>query len=736
MPIKTLSNFFLRKQRLDLEAIKGVFIPNVLQMIGVILFMRLGWIVGHIGIFNMSVIIGMSSILLLITSFSMSSIVSNMRVGGGGAYYIISRMLGAEFGSAIGILLCLAQCVSTALCVTGFALSLQEFLPQIPIQIVEFSGLCVLLLISYISTEFVLKTQILIFIALVAAIFSVFFSSDLQHAKELPILDNGIPMTFWIAFAMFFPATTGIETGMSLSGDLKNPSRNLPIGTITSVLFAFLLYLSLAYFLSSAASPEVLRSYPFLVFHLSKMKPLIMLGIWGATLSSALGGLMGAPRVLQALAKDGVLPSFLGKGSGKTDQPKIAGLFVFIIVLALTLFTNINQIIPILTMIALLCYGLINFVAFFEGFIQNPSFRPSLRTPWSISLIGSLGCFIVMLMIHPGATLIVLLLTGLLYFWISDRNLNGNWDDLRHSLLAFLVNRGAAKLNQIQPNPKSWRPHILTIFDDHTALKNLAFFSYALDQEKGFLTFATCLNSNNISLKQQYERTFSKYQISHYLHVNNSENSLEHIEQIIKNYGMGSLKPNTVVLPLQQNFVSSPFFGQFLNDISHSGKNILFCRCDPHEARCYSENSISPKKIHLWWRGGNQKNFELTLALSYTLRGSPIWSNSVICIKSIVTDEEEEKKLRAVFSRYQSKLRIRDFDFEPIIDPEKKFFGSLAKYSDHADFVFLGLRPIGPEETIEEYKSYFDAFMKKTECLKNCCFVLSDENLKFEKIFV
>ena len=199
---------------------------------------------------------------------------------------------------------------------------------------------------------------------------------------------------------------------------------------------------------------------------------------------------------------------------------------------------------------------------------------------------------------------------------------------------------------------------------------------------------------------------------------------------------MGSLKPNTIVLPLQPNFVSSPSFGPFLKNISSSEKNVLFCKFDPKDSRLYSEDSITPKQIHLWWRGGNQNTFELTLALSCTLRRNPIWAKSIICVKSLVADIAEEKKLRAVFSRYQSKLRIRNLDFEAIIDPNKNFFDSLTTSSQQADFVFLGLRPIGLEESADEYKAYFNTFMHKIEFLRNCCFAISDENLKFERIFV
>src|SRR5574342_851412 len=134
-------------------AIQGVYIPNVLQMIGVILFMRLGWILGHVGMFTMGFIITLSSLLILITSLSMTSIVSNMKMRGGGAYYLISRSLGVEFGSAVGVLQCITQLCCVALCVSGFAQSICDMIPGLSEPLVKAMTLTVLALTSYFSTD-------------------------------------------------------------------------------------------------------------------------------------------------------------------------------------------------------------------------------------------------------------------------------------------------------------------------------------------------------------------------------------------------------------------------------------------------------------------------------------------------------------------------------------------------------------------------------------------------------
>lgn len=142
--------------------LQGVFIPNVLQMIGVILFLRLTWVLGHAGMAQMGVIITLSAIILFITGLSLAAIVSNMRMQGGGSYYLVSRALGIEFGSAIGILSCVSQLCSIALCTTGFAVSLYEFIPFVPLAALKAITLSVLVFISYYSTNFALKTQVFV----------------------------------------------------------------------------------------------------------------------------------------------------------------------------------------------------------------------------------------------------------------------------------------------------------------------------------------------------------------------------------------------------------------------------------------------------------------------------------------------------------------------------------------------------------------------------------------------
>lgn len=500
---------------------EGVFIPNVLQMIGVILFLRLGWVLGHTGVVEMSVIITLSALLLFVTGLSLSSIVSNMKMSGGGAYYLISRALGIEFGSALGVLSCISQLCSISLCVTGFSLSLYEFYPLLSLPLLKAATLTALVLISYFSTNFALKTQLFIFVGLAVSIGAIFLGSTTPSETLVPT-NEAATLSFWGSFAMFFPAMTGIESGMSMSGDLRNPARSLPIGTLGAVAVVYTIYLSIALFLSSFVPPELLRAYPFILYYTSKVGYLIIIGIWAATISSALGAILGGPRVIQAIAKDGILPDFLSKGFGPTNQPRVATIMVYVLGMLLTLGTDINQIIPMLTMSCLISYGLLNFIAFFESFMQNPSWRPTVRVHWAISLTGAIGCLVAMFMINPGAAFIVIALVSIFCFWTGKRKLKGNWDDLKHSIFSFFVHKGTVKLSTLEASAKSWRPHILTLFDQPSVQKNLAYFSHALNQEKGFLTFSANLITRD-GAKEVYEnikKDLQGFKIPSHLHLN------------------------------------------------------------------------------------------------------------------------------------------------------------------------------------------------------------------------
>jgi len=620
-----------------LGTLTGVFIPNFLQMMGVVFFMRMGWIMGHVGLSTMALIITMSCSILIATSFSLSSIVSNMKVEGGGAYFMISRLLGIEFGTSIGLLLVASQISVIALCAGGFSLLFVELFPQFPLYTVQIGSLLILGSISAISTRLAVRLQMLIFICLLGALLSIFLGSPLSSSETTSQVLTTLP--FWVAFAFFFPATTGIETGLSFSGDLKTPGRSLTFGTLASVIASFLMYLLMAFFLSHHVSSGQLCAEPFIVHKISIYSPLVLAGVWGSLLSAALSGLMAAPRILQALSKDQVVMKALKTRSFGTAVVLSGSLL-------LTLTFDINHLIPLLTMVFLVLYGLINFVAFFQAFLRNPSWRPEFAIPWPVPFLCCAACLILMFMVNAGAAFLVLLMIAVLGWWIAKRKVTGNWDDIRHSLFSFLVHKGAAKLAQLRQNPKSWRPNLLVLTGQDSLNPNLAYFAHCLDHGKGFLTFSASCMSKPKEHETILQQTLKTLQIPSFTHVNLAKDPLLGTLQTIHNYGFGPLVPNTLMMPFQTDLAP------LIKEIETARKNLILLKDNPNQEHLFSEKSQAPKQINLWWRGENQRNFELSLALSYCLRGSTPWTNARICIKSIVADKAKEKKLIHVFERY------------------------------------------------------------------------------------
>jgi len=717
-------------------AIQGVYVPNVLQMIGAILFLRFGWILGHVGMTEMGIIIALSSSLLFLTSLSMAAIVSNMSMRAGGAYYLISRALGVELGSAVGILQVISQLCSIALCVTGFSVSLYEIFPFVSLWAIKAGTLSVLVLISYLSTHFAMKTQLLIFMIVMASIGAIFLGFTGIPDGLASVTEHSSSLSFWVAFSLFFPATTGIENGMAMSGDLRNPARSLSIGTVLSVVTVFFFYLGFAFFLSSHVPLEYLKAHPFLLYHTNQFSFLILAGVWAATLSSSLGSILCGPRVIQAIAKDRVLPQFLANGAPITHEPRVATLVIFILGLALTLFTDINQIIPMLTMSCLISYALINVIAFFQIFLQNPSWRPTVQIPWGIPLLGSLGCFAAMFMISPGVTFMVFSLVALFCLWTSSRKVKGNWNDIRYSILSYFVHQGAVSLSTFTKDAKNWRPQILVFFDSGIMHKNLAFFAHSLNQEKGLLTFATHSPGGEMQkMRLDLEDNLKGWKIFSHLHISREANPALAAEGVIENYGFGQIKPNTVIFQIPTTSDLDSFIRCLLSAHAQE-KNVILLNDDPNKDFVFADPKQQNKEINLWWRGNYPGNFELCLAMAFLLQQSKFWCRSKIAIKMITKEESLRAELIEQFQKYYSRLRIKNLEFTPICDPEGDFFSSLAKSSQNASLTFIGLRKPDALTSVDEYKEYYTTLLENTKSLGNVAYVLSGEKIQFRKIFL
>nr|MBC8436257.1 amino acid permease [Bacteroidota bacterium] len=475
----------------------GVYTPSVLTILGLIMYLRFGWVVGNVGLGLTILIVLLASSITLITALSASAIATNMRVGVGGEYYLISRSLGLELGGAIGIPLFLCRTLSITFYSFGLAEAIGMFLPEAPTpQVIQLIAAIIIIGITIVSGKsagLVLKLQIPIMIAvglsMIALLIGV-FSSDLR-SPEMVATYRTAPKGFWYVFAVFFPAVTGFTAGIGMSGDLKDPRKSIPKGTILAVASGTLIYLFIPILLSitNKVSFEGLANLGVGTWSAIALLGawLIVPGIFGAILSSAFGSVLGGPRVLQSLAMDRLAPGFLAKLS-KTGQPTIATWISGGIALAAVALGGLNTVAQFVTILFLTLYVIINLSAAIEKLAGNPSFRPTINIPWFVSLFGSFGAIVVMFLLNPLACGIGISLEIILYLILRRRSMKKQWGDVRAGFWGSLARFALLNLKKHESDPRNWRPHIMVFAGNIIKRKRLVHFASWFNQKRGVLT--------------------------------------------------------------------------------------------------------------------------------------------------------------------------------------------------------------------------------------------------------
>ncbi|MBT8255043.1 MAG: amino acid permease, partial [Bacteroidia bacterium] len=378
----------------------GVYTPSILTILGLIMYLRFGWVVGNVGLINTIIIVLLASSITFITGLSASAIATNIKVGVGGEYYMISRSLGLEPGGAIGIPLYLCRTLSVTFYCYGLSEAIlalfpvvHDYLPGFSLQAMTIGFIILVTALSGKSAKLVLKSQIPIMIIVGASIVALIigiFMNDLQ-APITQATYTSAPEGFWYVFAVFFPAVTGFTAGIGLSGDLKDPQKSIPRGTLGAVVTGAVVYLIIPLLLAitGALTIEQLSDPDAGVTiwtRLAVFGPWIVYpAVWGAVLSSAFGSILGGPRILQALSMDGLAPKFLSRLS-KSGQPTIATWISGVIAVGAVFLGGLNTIAQYVSVLFLTLYVAVNMSAAVEQLIKEPSYRPTISVPWYVSI--------------------------------------------------------------------------------------------------------------------------------------------------------------------------------------------------------------------------------------------------------------------------------------------------------------------------------------------------------------
>ena len=476
----------------------GVFTPTLLTILGVIMYLREGWVVGNAGLLGAWLIILGSFAITAFTALSLASITTNIRIGAGGAFSIISQSLGLEVGGSVGLPLYISQALAVAMYIFGFRAGWGWIFPDHPTLVVDLAAFAVLFVIGFISAGLAFKIQYLILVVIIGSLVSVaasVFTADLGHAFQWWGEFPGSPESgfegvgFWAVFAVFFPASTGIMAGANMSGDLANPRRSIPVGTLWAVGISLVVYLVLAFWLAVSAPTEELTSNYTVMIDRAAWGPAVLAGLLGATFSSALSSLVGAPRILQALADHRIIPgsSWLAARTAK-GEPRNAMLLTGAIVVAALMLRNLNAIAPLITMFFLITYGMINVVMLLEQSLKLVSFRPLLRIPRLVSAAGATGCLLVMFIVNPLFGLAAIGVVVALHAYLVRKHLRAPFGDVRSGLFTALAEWGAKKVAVMMgPRAKTWKANLLVPAEDSRQVERLYGLLRDLAAPKGFV---------------------------------------------------------------------------------------------------------------------------------------------------------------------------------------------------------------------------------------------------------
>ncbi|KAK5649405.1 hypothetical protein RI129_000434 [Pyrocoelia pectoralis] len=528
--------------------IQGVLIPCLLNIWGVMLFLRLSWIVAQSGVGHTLIIIGISAIVCVITTLSLSAISTNGEWISGGIYYIISRSLGPEFGASVGIVFAFANAVAASMNTIGFCNSFNDLLSHYDIKIVDggvndvrIVGIVAILVMTFICAvgmEWESKAQNFLIAIIIGAIVDFLvgasigplndqqvaqgftgFSAEVLKENWYPAYrkQDGIPYDFFQVFAVFFPSVTGIQAGANISGDLKDPASSIPKGTLLALLISMISYATFVLFAGAAAMRDasgsvidlanntltscvsdfscnfgLFNSYSVMQL-MSSWGPFIYAGCFAATLSTALTNLLSVPRLIQALGIDRIYPGliFFSKGYGKSGEAYRGYVLTFFVAAAFILIADLNAVAPLISNFYLASYALINFCTFHAALIKPLGWRPTFRyyNTW-LSLAGFFMCVIIMFLINWLSSLITFIVILALYLIVVYRKPDVNWGSSTQAQTYKTALTTSHRLINIGEHVKNYQPQILLLCGKPQARPPLLDFANLITKNNSLLIIA------------------------------------------------------------------------------------------------------------------------------------------------------------------------------------------------------------------------------------------------------
>ncbi len=693
-----------------------VFLTALTTILGAIMFLRFGYAVGSVSFYGTLLIILIGHLVTIPTALAIAEIATNQKVEGGGEYYIISRSFGINIGAAIGIALYLSRAISVAFYIIAFA---EAFDPVFAWIHDEFG-------IAGIDKRFVSVPALLLMIWLmlkkganlgmkalyvVAAI--LFLSLVLFFAGKTGYEPESIfkalsgttenPDNFFYVFAIVFPAFTGMAAGVGLSGDLKDPKKSIPIGTVAATITGMVIYVFIAFKLAVSASPEDLVSDQLIMGKIAVWGPIIPIGLAAATVSSALGSIMVAPRILQALAQDKVFQvkkvnDLLGKGRESDKEPFNASLVTSVIALFFVIIGDVNFVAEIISMFFMVTYGSISMISFLHHFAGDPSYRPAFKSKGFISLIGAVTCFYLMLEMSFTYSVLAMVLMTLLYLIISSSNKNRSGMAKIFQGVIFQISRNIQIFlqNAEKEEYEDWRPSVIciseTFFKRPSAFNMLRWISYKygfatyLHYIKGYLSKETIEES-----KKEFDAIISLSSSTRsnvFIDTMISPSYTSAIAQAIQMPSISGKEFNMILFEYPKGEIGVPKW------ITENFSLVKAANFDVGVLMTSDRDYGFKKRIDLWITRSDYENSSLMILMAYIILGHPEWRGGKINIFAIFPESEIEKERQNLIElTRQGRLPISPQNIE-VIEKKEEFSNKqiINEKSKFADLTIIGFR--------------------------------------------
>ncbi|XP_068584270.1 solute carrier family 12 member 3-like [Cebidichthys violaceus] len=609
--------------------VTGVMVRCMLNIWGVILFLRLSWITSQAGILLTWLIVLMSVMVTSVTALSISAIATNGRVTSGGAYFMISRSLGPEIGGPIGVVFSFANALACALNTVGFAEVVRDLLQFgvvmvdsiNDVRIVGVITVTVLLVISLAGMEWESKAQILFFIVILVSFANFLVGTFLPTTQEKQALgifgyrsdifiSNLMPDwrrpedNFFQMFAIFFPSAIGILSGANISGDLKDPATAIPKGTLMAIFWTTISYIIIPVTVGSCVLRDAsgnmsdilpgnitdgcvglgcnmgwnftkciqsqscaygLANNTKVLSQVSAFSYLITAGVFAASLSSALGFLVSAPKVFQCLCRDKIYPyiGFFAKGYGKNEEPLRAYVLCYLIAVAFILIAELNTIAALISNFFLCSYSLINFSCFYASITNSPGWRPSFHyySKWT-ALFGAAVSVALMIMFTWWAALITFGIIFLLFGYIYYKKPKVNWGSSVQAGTYNMALSYSVSLSGVEDHVKNFRPQCLVLTGPPNQRPALVDFVGSFTKHISLMICGDIIMEQDGQTRPQdttdlLVKWMNRRKVRSFYTPFTADSLRVGARHLLQASGLGKLKPNTLVLGFKTNWRDS-----------------------------------------------------------------------------------------------------------------------------------------------------------------------------------